>query len=120
MTTQYMPPSSFMASPQAGGYMGYPGKNGGFSFRKRVERVDWRRIASVDVDTIARTLDFTTLQDNIMNLTFCNLESEMVSLCTSTHSSHSLNDHWGIKDDWATTFLHSSLPSAFLKASLNQ
>ncbi|KAK3744300.1 hypothetical protein RRG08_030385 [Elysia crispata] len=77
MTTQYMPPSSFMAGPPAGGYMGYPGKNGGFSFRKRVERVDWRRIASVDVDTIARTLDFTTLQDNIMNLTFCNLESEM-------------------------------------------
>ncbi|GFR94781.1 zinc finger protein DZIP1 [Elysia marginata] len=72
-----MPPSSFMAGPPASGYMGYPGKNGGFSFRKRVERVDWRRIASVDVDTIARTLDFTTLQDNIMNLTFCNLESEM-------------------------------------------
>ncbi|RUS91101.1 hypothetical protein EGW08_001126, partial [Elysia chlorotica] len=77
MTTFHMPPSSFMAGPPAGGYMGYPGKNGGFSFRKRVERVDWRRIASIDVDTIARTLDFTTLQDNIMNLTFCNLESEM-------------------------------------------
>ncbi|GFO28330.1 Zinc finger protein dzip1 [Plakobranchus ocellatus] len=77
MTTHYMPPSSFMSGPPAGGYMGYPGKNGGFSFRKRVERVDWRRIASVDVDTIARTLDFTTLQDNIMNITFCNLESEL-------------------------------------------
>ena len=25
------------------------------------------------------------------------------------HSSRSLNDRWGIKDDWVTTFLHSSL-----------
>ena len=36
-----------------------------------------------------------------------------------THSSRNLNDRWGIKDDRATTFLHSSLSSAFRWASPN-
>ena len=35
--------------------------------------------AAADVDNIARTLDFNTLQDNIMNITFCSVESELVS-----------------------------------------
>ena len=38
---------------------------------------------------------------------------------TTTHSSRGLNDRWGIKDDRATTFLRSSLSSAFQKASPN-
>ena len=36
-----------------------------------------------------------------------------------THSFRSLIDRWGIKDDRATTFLHSSLSSAFRRASPN-
>ena len=36
-----------------------------------------------------------------------------------THSSRSLNDRWGIKEDRATTFLHSSLSSAFRRVSPN-
>ena len=36
-----------------------------------------------------------------------------------TDSSRSLNDCWGIRDDRATTFLHSSLSSAFRRASPN-
>ena len=36
-----------------------------------------------------------------------------------THSSRSLNDHWGIKEDLATTFLRFSLSSAFQRASPN-
>ena len=36
-----------------------------------------------------------------------------------TRSSRSLNDRWGIKDNPATTFLHSSLSSAFQRASSN-
>ena len=36
-----------------------------------------------------------------------------------THSSCSLNDRWGIKGDRATTFLYSSLSSAFRAASPN-
>ena len=35
------------------------------------------------------------------------------------HSSRTLNDSWGIKDDRATAFLHSSLSSAFRRASSN-
>ncbi|XP_059169975.1 cilium assembly protein DZIP1L-like isoform X2 [Physella acuta] len=78
MSTQFMSPSAYMPAPPAMSYNGYPtGRNGGFSFRKRVERMDWRKIASVDIDHISRTLDFTTLQENIMNITFCNLEAEM-------------------------------------------
>ena len=34
-------------------------------------------------------------------------------------SNRSLNDRWTIKDDQATTFLHSSLFSAFQRASAN-
>ena len=35
--------------------------------------------ASTDVESISRNLDFNALQDNIMNITFCNIESEVVS-----------------------------------------
>lgn len=38
-------------------------------------------MASVDVEQISRTLDFNALQENIMNITFCNIESELVSVC---------------------------------------
>ena len=38
--------------------------------------------ASVDVDAVARNMDFITLQDNVMNITFCNIESELVCLFT--------------------------------------
>ena len=38
-------------------------------------------LASVDVDAVARNMDFVTLQDNVMNITFCNIESELVCLC---------------------------------------
>ena len=39
--------------------------------------------------------------------------------CTSLHLSLSLVDRWGTKDDRATTVLHSSLFSAFRRASPN-
>ncbi|XP_028392476.1 uncharacterized protein LOC114517034 [Dendronephthya gigantea] len=50
-----------------------------FTFKKRSERVDWRKLAAVDVNRIARELDFKSLQENIMNITFCNIEAEMDS-----------------------------------------
>ena len=37
-------------------------------------------VASVDVDRIAREMDFQSLQQNIMNVTFCNIQSG-VKLC---------------------------------------
>ena len=64
------------------GMNGYPNNSRGngksFAFRKRYERVDWRKISSVDLDHIARTLDFNSLQENILNITFCNIEAELV------------------------------------------
>ena len=42
-----------------------------------------------------------------------------VVVVSLTHSSLCLNNRYGIKDDRATTFLHSSLSSAFRRASPN-
>ncbi|CAF4388574.1 unnamed protein product [Rotaria socialis] len=44
---------------------------------KRNERIDWRRIAAVDVDRIARDMDFQTLQENLENITLCNIDAEV-------------------------------------------
>ena len=41
---------------------------------------DFFNTAAVDVNRIARELDFKSLQENIMNITFCNIEAEMVRL----------------------------------------
>ena len=84
-----MPPSPAMHYQNSQFYdSAYPGpsfehqadsQNGrNFAFRKRYEKIDWRRIASIDIDTLARNLDFNALQDNIMNITFCNIEAELV------------------------------------------
>ncbi len=69
-----------------------------FVFNKRNEKIDWRRIgmrinwcrkfknivfinlAAVDVDRVARDLDFQVLQDNIEQITLCNIDIEVVSL----------------------------------------
>lgn len=56
--------------------------------------------ASVDVDAVARNMDFVTLQDNVMNITFCNIESELVSisfaLLTSFISLRTLHAVFGL------------------------
>ena len=75
---------------------------------------------------------FSTKQDRWLNfwLLFLCLSTAQVSRCSKTqscqtathaptHSSRSLNDRWGIQDDPATTFLHSSLSSTFRRASSN-
>nr|XP_006823292.1 PREDICTED: zinc finger protein Dzip1-like [Saccoglossus kowalevskii] len=83
-----MMPSGYYNSPRRQAATAFASQNGyipngtpingpGFSFRKRYERVDWRKMAAVDVDRVSRDLDFTVLQDNIMNLTFCNIEQEL-------------------------------------------
>ncbi|CAH1782194.1 unnamed protein product [Owenia fusiformis] len=66
------------------GYHGFGGTTNehqkpeqGFAFKRRFERVDWRKIASIDVDRISRNLDFHVLQENILNITFCNIEAEL-------------------------------------------
>ncbi|XP_074155464.1 cilium assembly protein DZIP1 isoform X2 [Sminthopsis crassicaudata] len=54
-----------------------------FQFRPRLESVDWRRLSAIDVDKVAGELDFLTLQENIMNITFCRLEDEKCHHCQS-------------------------------------
>eukprot|EP00731_Ephydatia_muelleri_P030021 Em0021g544a len=51
-------------------------RRGSFAFRKRWGQIDWRSLASVDVDRIAREMDFQQLQQNMSNVTFCNIEME--------------------------------------------
>ena len=36
-------------------------------------------LASVNLDQIARDLDFNALQENLTNIAFCNIELELVS-----------------------------------------
>lgn len=62
---------------QTGG--AYTSMYGSFAFKKRFEAIDWKKVASCDVDSIARNLDFHALQENIANVTFCNIEAEVVS-----------------------------------------
>ncbi|XP_069826777.1 cilium assembly protein DZIP1 [Dendropsophus ebraccatus] len=52
-----------------------------FKFRTRHANVDWRRIGAIDVDRLANELDFETLQENIMSITFCNIENEKCPHC---------------------------------------
>jgi len=40
-------------------------------------RIDWRKIAVVDLDRIAREMDVYALQENIDHLTFCNIDAEL-------------------------------------------
>ncbi|XP_048454357.1 cilium assembly protein DZIP1 [Rhincodon typus] len=52
-----------------------------FKFKTRHETVNWRRISAIDVDRVAHELDFVTLQENIMNITFCNMDTEKCPYC---------------------------------------
>uniref|UniRef100_A0A2K5D0Q3 Cilium assembly protein DZIP1 n=1 Tax=Aotus nancymaae TaxID=37293 RepID=A0A2K5D0Q3_AOTNA len=54
-----------------------------FQFRPRLESVDWRRLSAIDVDKVAGAMDVMTLQENIMNITFCKLEDEKCPHCQS-------------------------------------
>jgi zinc finger protein DZIP1 len=59
--------------------IGGGGRGGGgqtFSFRRRWAQVDWRMLASIDVDRIAQTVDVQTLQAAILNITYCNTANE--------------------------------------------
>ncbi|XP_059502943.1 cilium assembly protein DZIP1-like [Stegostoma tigrinum] len=52
-----------------------------FQFKTRQETVNWRRISAIDVDRVAHELDFVTLQENILNITFCNMDTEKCPYC---------------------------------------
>ncbi|KAF8563941.1 hypothetical protein P879_03870 [Paragonimus westermani] len=48
-----------------------------FIFRKRMEKIDWRRLASVDVNRIASQIDIETLQELLSCVAFCDITSEI-------------------------------------------
>ncbi|GCC33745.1 hypothetical protein chiPu_0012215 [Chiloscyllium punctatum] len=52
-----------------------------FKFKPRHETINWRRISAIDVDRVAHELDFVTLQENIMNITFCKMDAEKCPYC---------------------------------------
>ncbi|KAK2121546.1 Zinc finger protein dzip1 [Saguinus oedipus] len=54
-----------------------------FQFRPRLENVDRRRLSAIDVDKVVEAVDVLTLQENIMNITFCKLEDEKCPPCQS-------------------------------------
>ncbi|XP_059936080.1 cilium assembly protein DZIP1 isoform X5 [Mesoplodon densirostris] len=54
-----------------------------FQFRPRLESLDWRRLSAIDVDKVVGAVDVLTLQENIMNITFCKLEDEKCPQCQS-------------------------------------
>ncbi|KAM7542659.1 hypothetical protein Aperf_G00000015164 [Anoplocephala perfoliata] len=52
-------------------------KTPGLFFRKRVERIDWKRLASVDVRRVVSQMDIDALQDNLVSVAFCDIDSEI-------------------------------------------
>ncbi|XP_037390733.1 zinc finger protein DZIP1L isoform X1 [Pygocentrus nattereri] len=52
-----------------------------FHFRSRTEPMDWRRMASLDVDRVAREMDISVLQEFITAVTFCDVEGERCPNC---------------------------------------
>ncbi|VDQ06276.1 unnamed protein product [Trichobilharzia regenti] len=49
-------------------------------FRKRTEKIDWRRLASIDVNRIASHVDIESLQEMLTSVTFCDITSEILLL----------------------------------------
>ncbi|KAJ3246644.1 Zinc finger protein dzip1 [Chytriomyces hyalinus] len=54
----------------------YSGLTTGFYFKRRTERLDWRLLASLQVDRVQREVDILALQEIMENVTFCDLDSE--------------------------------------------
>nr|XP_047130717.1 uncharacterized protein LOC101241137 isoform X2 [Hydra vulgaris] len=48
-----------------------------FLFQKRNEKIDWRRLAGLDINRIANEVDVDAIQENIATVTYCNIEYEL-------------------------------------------
>ncbi|CAG0889267.1 unnamed protein product [Cyprideis torosa] len=46
------------------------------NFQHRSQKIDWRKLASVDLETMSQNGDFAVLQDNIQHVTFCDVREE--------------------------------------------
>lgn len=52
-----------------------------FKFQSRQGSMDWRRISALDLDRVTWELDVATLQENVADITFCNLDREACRHC---------------------------------------
>ncbi|CAH8671520.1 unnamed protein product [Schistosoma bovis] len=46
-------------------------------FRKRTEKIDWKRLASIDVNRITKDVDIESLQEILSSVTFCDITNEI-------------------------------------------
>ncbi|KAE8625952.1 hypothetical protein XENTR_v10006451 [Xenopus tropicalis] len=76
LSSPCLPPYATRKLPSGAGTM--------FKFRTRHESMDWRRIGAIDVEKVANELDFITLQENVMSITFCNLQDEKCPHCKNS------------------------------------
>lgn len=49
-------------------------------FRRKYERLDWRKLAALDLEKVYKTQDVKSLQENLTQLAFFDLEEELVRL----------------------------------------
>ncbi|XP_065314196.1 cilium assembly protein DZIP1-like isoform X2 [Gordionus sp. m RMFG-2023] len=47
-----------------------------YFFKPRKIKIDWKKIASIDFDTFSPDKDFDKVQQNIFNITYCDIENE--------------------------------------------
>ncbi|XP_033124983.1 zinc finger protein DZIP1L-like isoform X3 [Anneissia japonica] len=79
MQSQYYPSSNGFTprqQPQSSNH-GPGNLQQGFRFSRRTERVDWRKIAAVDIERITADGDWNVLQHNIQHVTYCNVDQEL-------------------------------------------
>ncbi|GAA50219.1 zinc finger protein DZIP1L, partial [Clonorchis sinensis] len=56
-----------------------------FVFRQRKEKVDWRRLASIDVNRVINEMDVGTLQDVLSSVAFCDITCEVDMRCVDSN-----------------------------------
>ncbi|KAJ8031232.1 Zinc finger protein DZIP1L [Holothuria leucospilota] len=80
-----IPHKGFESHRSANGHIpnGYGGQtprqigNSRFMLNRRKERIDWRKIASVNIEYLTRTLDVEVLRENISSIAYCDIEEEV-------------------------------------------
>ena len=85
----------------------------------RCSLTSWSHAADILFVNTKTVLFKITQQQKTLNGLHNSYGPKYVTELTSLHLTLSLVDRWGTKDDWATTFLRSSLFSAFRRASPN-
>ncbi|XP_075248868.1 uncharacterized protein LOC142341640 isoform X5 [Convolutriloba macropyga] len=74
---QTYPNSSFRHNGMTGSQFPNPPRTAGLKFRRRTESINWRLLAGVDIDRVTEETDFGCLQQNLLHVTFCNIDSEV-------------------------------------------